>query len=264
MVWIVVAMAVAACNADSTGPVGAGSPPELPPLTSMAVDFSFFGAGGAGSAALGPDATMVGPNFTTASLSVLVAQVVAVAVLAVPTATFAAALQAGATYDDGVWHWRTEATTQGGTWSAHLSGTIQGADALWEMRVTSPSSATPPLQDFLWYSGVSKLDGSSGVWRMYDPASGAEALRIDWTHASAEAHALTINVTDSGAVEAGNYLMYEVDGDLRTIRYFDASEGTTIEVGWNATTGEGYIIAPSYNGGDKSCWDSAQNNVACA
>ena len=277
VVWgfaVVVAMTAAACDSESTGPGDPGAVPPLPPLSSMAVDFSSFNSGGSSGLASAADlsglvtgnsARAVGPNFTTASISLLLAEVVAVVVLAIPTAAFGAALQAQPSYDDGFWHWRTTTAAQGGTWSAHLSGTIQGADAIWEMRITSPSSATPSLEDFLWYGGVSELDGSSGVWRVYDPEGGGsnEALRIDWSHASAESHSLTITVTKPGAPDSGDYITYVVDGPLRTVSYFDASDGSMVEIGWNASTGEGYIIAPAYNGGTKSCWDTAQNNVIC-
>ena len=264
---IAIAATMVACASETTGPDASGDPPPLPPLTSMSVDFSLFdGAGGGpdGADVLANDAERVGANFTQAALRVLVAEVVAVAVLAVPTVTFGAALEAGAEYENGAWHWTTSATSEQGTWSVHLTGAIQAPDALWEMRLTSPPSFSPALDDFLWYAGVSKLDGSSGVWRIYDAASAGttEVLQIDWTHVSPEEHGLVFEVTQGPG--QGDSIRYARDGSVRTVFFYDASDGTTVEIGWDAETGEGYIIAPGWNGGARACWDGSQNDIACA
>ena len=269
MVLVALAAGLASCASDSTSPDDPADPPPLPPLASMAVDFSLFSGGGAGLAGAANASSVggvAGAHFSQAALRVFVAEIVAVVVLAVPVATFGAALQAQPTFNAGAWHWQTSANTPRGTWAAHLSGTVQGSDALWEMRITSPPSVSPALEDFLWFSGTSRRDGSSGDWRIFDggAASGTEVLRLDWTNVSPQDHTLTINVTGAGGPDQGDYVTYDVEGSTRTVIFHDASEGNTVEIGWNATTGEGFIIAPGYNGGVKSCWDSAQNDVACA
>lgn len=246
---------LAACSDDPTTPAD-GTPPPLPPVTTMSGDFSTFGSPSGGSAA--------GPHFNNAALRVFAAQVVTVVALAAPVATFAAAANNTPTFEsDGLWHWRFTAVHGGETFTAHLSGNVQGSDVVWDMQVTAPSH-DPPLQDFVWFGGQGRLDRTSGTWIFHDPAAPAasnDLLRIDWTHTSATDHGWT--ATALGGDGVGDVLTADVDGDDRLLTYMDDSEGTTVEIYWNAADGSGYIIAPGYNGGVKACWDSNQDNVVC-
>jgi len=249
--------ALAACGDDPVTPDNNnGTPPDLPPLTSMTGDFSIFGAPGGGEA--------VGPNFTNAALRVIAAQVVTVVALAVPVATFAAAANNTPTFEaDGLWHWRFTAVHLGQTHTAHLSGSVQGSDVVWTMEITSPSHV-PPLEDFVWFGGQGRVDRTSGTWTFYDPSmpsTSTALLRIDWTHVSATEHGWT--ATALGGDGVGDVFTADVDGDDHLITYMDASEQTTVEIYWNAADGSGYIIAPNYNGGLKACWDFNQDDVVC-
>jgi hypothetical protein len=47
------------------------------------------------------------------------------------------------------------------------------------------------------------------------------------------------------------------------VTYFDKSENSTLEISWDAATNAGYIIAPNYNNGQKSCWDNQLNDTTC-
>lgn len=257
-------IALTACNADSTAPIDPGPPPDLPPLTSMSGDFSIFGTPGAQQAKLAPEASTSSLNFANAAIRVLAAQVATVVVLAVPVATFAVAANNTPTFeDDGRWHWRFTTVQGGHTYTAHLTGEIQGGTVDWEMRITSPTHA-PPLDEFLWYDGQDHLDRTSGTWTFYDPASPAlstAVLRIDWTHVSATQHGW--DATALAGVANGDVFTANVDGDDRMITYLDASEQDFLEIYWNAADGSGYLIAPHYNGGIKACWDANQQDVTC-
>ena len=255
---------VAACDADSTSPIDPGPPPELPPLTSMSGDFSIFGDPGTQPAAPLAGADAPGLNFANAALRVLAAQVATVVVLAVPVATFAAAANNTPTYeDDGRWHWRFTTVQGGHTYTAHLSGAVQGSNVAWDMRITSPTHV-PPLEEFVWYGGQDRLDRTSGTWTFYDPAtpdSSTPVLGIDWTHVSSTEHGWEARALSG--VASGDIFTASVDGDDRMITYLDASEQDFMEIYWNAADGSGYLIAPHYNGGVKACWDSNQQDVAC-
>ncbi len=249
----------AACDTSPSGPGDApGTPPTLPSTASMDVQFGMFDGGGGGAEA-------VGVNFVTAGVTVAVAKALTVLHLALPTVVFAAAANNTPSFEsDGLWHWRYTASHQGQLWTAHLSGAVQGNDVVWDMRVTAPQ-ANPALNDFVWYSGRSRTDGTSGTWRFYDPrnpSASTELVRLDWTHQSNSVHGVTVSVV-SGP-NNGDQLVADTNGSERLVTFFDASNGNNVEIGWNAVTGAGYIIAPNFNGGLRSCWDSSQNDVACS
>lgn len=256
--------ALAACNSDSTSSKDPGTPPELPPLTSMSGDFSLFGTPEAQPAEPLSRAGESGLNFANAALRVLAAQVATVVVLAVPAATFAAAANSTPTYeDDNRWHWRFTTVQGGQTYTAHLTGNVQGTMVVWDMRITSPTHA-PPLDEFVWYGGQGMLDRTSGTWTFYDPSTPAlstAVLRIDWENGSDTQHGWEATAL-VGAAD-GDVFTASVDGNDRLITYMDASEHDFTEIYWNAGDGSGYLIAPNYNEGEKACWDSSQQNVAC-
>lgn len=256
--------ALTACTSDSTAPLDPGPPPELPPLTSMSADFSIFGTPNGLHAEPTANESASSLNFGNAAIRVLAAQVATVVVLAVPVATFAAAANSTPTFeDDNRWHWRFTTVQGGHTYTAHLSGAVQGSTVGWDMRITSPTHQ-PPLDEFVWYDGQGPLDRTSGTWTFYDPATPASSnavLRIQWTHASATEHGW--EATALAGEASGDVFTADVDGNDRMITYLDASESAFMEIYWNAADGSGYLIAPHYNGGVKSCWDANQQDVAC-
>jgi hypothetical protein len=255
--------ALAACS-DPTSLSDPGTPPELPALTSMSGDFSLFGTPESQQPEPSSRAAESSLNFANAAIRVLTAQVATVVVLAVPVATFAAAANSTPTFeDDHRWHWRFTTVQGGQTYTAHLSGNVQGDMVIWDMRITSPTHA-PPLDEFVWYDGESLLDRTSGRWTFRDPAnpaSSAAVLRIDWTYVSFAEHGW--EATALAGAASGDVFTASVDGDDRLITYLDASEQDFMEIYWNAATGSGYLIAPHYNGGVKACWDSNQMDVDC-
>ena len=258
---VLLAGGLVACDtSQGMGPDEPGSTPPLPATTSMAVDFSLFASGGGAANAAGTQL-----HFGNAALRVLAAQFVTVVHLAAPTAVFAVAANNVPSFEDGRWHWRYTTSYQGQPWSADLSGVVSGSDVNWDMRITAPNH-NPPLNEFLWYGGTSRVDGTSGTWRFYDPqsSSSSEVVRIDWEHQSLTDHSATITVTGSGLDNTGDRLTAEVDGASRYLTWFDASENATVDIFWDASTGSGYIMATGYNGGLKSCWDNNQNDVACS
>jgi hypothetical protein len=259
---VALALLTAACGSDN--PAEPGSAPALPPLGSMQADVSLFDAGGAAVSESAAAATAES-NFLTAALAVSVAKAATVLVMAVPVATFAAAASNTPVFEDNAFHWRYSVSQNGQTFMADLSGIGEGTESVWEMHV-SATGATPPLSNYLWYTGRAQLDGTSGVWHIFDAsqASSTEVLQIDWTHPAATDWTLTFTDVNPPSLTHNDQLDYESHGDQRVASYFDASAGATTEILWNASTHEGSIQAPGYNGGLKSCWDASLANVTCA
>ncbi|HEX9564767.1 MAG TPA: hypothetical protein VF981_12375 [Gemmatimonadaceae bacterium] len=253
--------AMAACS-DSSGPEDPGNPPTLPSVASMQADLTFFETQ---AAIISEQVTNPGTHFVAGALGVTVARFWTGVTMAVPVATWAAAASDSPEFQDGAWHWDYSVSENGQTFAANLTGAVEGSESVWEMRITA-SALNPPLDDYLWYTGRATLTGAEGEWHIFNaslPSTRTEVLAIDWTHPSASAWTLSFTNVLTGSAEFGDELSYEVNGDLRTVRFTDASAQTTAEVGWNHSTNAGYVLAPGYNSGLKSCWDTAFQNVAC-
>ena len=258
---LVLGLSVLACGDDPAEPIG--EPPELPPLASMQVEASLFDDV---HTVQGSTAPFQESHFLTATVAVTLARAVTIVVMAVPVATFAAAASNTPVFENDAFHWRYSVQANGQTFEADLSGRGEGTESIWEMRITS-SATSPPLDDFLWYSGRAALSGQAGEWHVFSaqqPSPGTEVLDIDWAHPSEDHWILTFTNVNPNAAETGDRLEYEVDGDVRVVRHLDSSAGAVTEISWNSATRAGYIQAPGYNGGERGCWDDAFANVACS
>lgn len=246
--------------------------PPLPPLASMELDLALFD----GEAQASPEVTSVldataatQQNFAAAALRVAVINGTVALVMAVPVATFAAAVSTSPVLgDDGRYHWVYTVQHGGQTFAADLAGFLDhgSQESVWEMRL-SVSGPSVVVEDFLWYDGRAAFGHGSGRWRIYDPSrpsTHTELLRVDWTRASEQEATLVFNNVAPGAQGSGDRLTYETSGEERTITFLDQSEGTTLEIGWSAVTSEGYLIAPLHNNGEKACWDAQREDVPCA
>ncbi len=262
MLWL------AACEKN---PTASKSPrPDLPPQSSMAVDLQAFNNNNAaGLSKTGAGQTAVGLHFVAARLTVGAINLAVLAHTSVPVLTFAAALsQPPALQDDAKWHWIYSVSNNAGQqFQADLAGWIDESAKVsrWKMRI-STTGLGAPLNNFLWYEGQAALNNSSGQWDIYDsaqPANSVKVVHIDWDRPSAGQATLKFTVVKPQVPENGDVLTYNVDGTGRMITLFDQSVNTTLDISWDAVTNAGYIIAPNYNNGQKSCWDSQLNDTTC-
>jgi len=229
----------------------------------MEADLSFFD-GAQESSSDGPTA-VPGPHFLTSAVAVTVARAATSLVMAVPVATFAAAVTTEPVFQNSAFHWVYSIQHEGASFQADLSGRLAGGDGVWEMRITTTGTA-PALTDFRWYTGRSAGNGSEGEWHVFDatqPSSAIEVLQIDWAHPTPTSWNLVFtNVNPSGG-QTDDRLEYEVAGDLRIVRYIDASASTTAIIQWDASTGEGFVESPGYNGGQRGCWNALFEDTPC-
>lgn len=239
--------------------------PALPPQSSITLDLGAFNQALAKGQA---DATAVGQNFITARLTVAVINLSVATILAVPTATFAAALsQQPVLKADGKYHWIFVVNDGAKSFQADLAGWIDvpATEAVFEMRITT-TGVTPALSNYLWYEGRAKLDNKTGYWEIYDalrPASAIKVLRIDWQAQDATHATLELAAVEPGVPTFGDKVTYNVNGASRSVIYKDASENSTVTIAWDETTKAGSISAPNYNGGNKACWDEKLDDVTC-
>jgi hypothetical protein len=260
MLWL------AACEKNPTA--SKSQKPDLPPQSSMVVDLNVFNNAAQLSNA-GADQTNAGLNFIAARLTVGAINLAVFAHMSVPVLTFAAALsQEPALKDDGKWHWvYSVSNASGQQFQADLAGWIDESAQVsrWEMRM-STTGLGAPLNNFLWYTGQASRNNGSGQWDIYDaaqPSNSVKVVHIDWDHPSTANATLKFTVVKPQVPENGDVLTYKAENSSRSVTYFDQSANSTLQIFWDEVTHAGYIIAPNYNNGQKSCWDSQLNDTTC-
>ncbi|MGE0159909.1 MAG: hypothetical protein AB7T31_10910 [Gemmatimonadales bacterium] len=253
---IVLGLVVAGCSDDGTD-IDATAP-TLPAAESMEMDLSFFESGGSPAPGRAPSA-VAGANWFAAAASVAVANLAVVVHTAIPLATWRAAAAQQPVQEDGQWHWRFSTQEDGQTYGGDLTGFVEDGDLIAEMRITASALG---LEDFLWYVGVAPVGGTTGTWTFYDPQSPSTVVgMIEWSHPGTLVW--TVSFEALAGSGDGDVLTYEVNGASRSVSFSDASEGTTVDIDWNASTHVGSITAPNFNGGVKACWDATLANTTC-
>lgn len=258
--WVLSLAVVAfAAGCGTTDLENDGDPPELPLEESMIFDTGTFPSANTASAASVARQSPSGTHHTAAAVGVVGINLTVLAITSVPRLTWAALVRRQPVLEDGQWHWRGSTEILGVTYSGDLAGYTDQGDVVAEVRISSPQ-----VSDFLWYDGRAPIGGTSGQWRVYDAAApGAQTVvsTIDWSHP--ESDEWTLDFSALAGDNPGDGLSYAVDGDARSVTWFDASEDETYGIRWDAVTGAGSITAAGYNGGVRSCWDSSLQNTAC-
>lgn len=283
-VMLIIALTAGCSNETATGP-GLSDAPELPPLSTMSIDLSFFESPDLSSAeieagsidrSLLTSAQGVKTNFLNAAVRVLFLDVVVYSALAEPVAAFAVAAHSIPQHQsDGSWLWTYLFVEDDREYGIYLFGKDEGEYIQWRMEVSS----TDPemlLDHFVWFDG--QVHDGHGYWQFYEPSElesgirpasafacatpGAESIRIDWEDIPEEGHRLVLLVNKAGDPAEGSTLEFYGSPSMGSVEFTDAAEGTTGEIVWFAD-GSGSIQWPDYNGGEKSCWDTMQNNIDC-
>lgn len=262
--FMALALMLAGCGDDN--PVESESPPELPPQSSMIMDFNDFQDGN--EAPLHPDGITTAQSrlhWGRSALLVGVWNIVLTVTLAVPVASFVAAFQnAPVRQGDGSWSW-TYSFNAGGTHTAVLNGKIVEADVQWKMTI----SKTGDYTNFEWYTGVSRLDGTEGTWTLnLDPDNPTPFLYIEWEHNYADSTA-SLKYTNiiPGNAENGAYIHYGITADTTYDLFYDIyGKGldNLTKIQWNYETKAGRIQDEHYySDTDWHCWDENLDDIDC-
>lgn len=234
-------------------------PPQLPPDSSMTMDFSAFGGGKAA-----PGLLLPGTHYINAATRVLLLDAAVIIALAPPAAVFKNARSVTPVpQDDGSWLWSYTSIFLGIEYEANLTGWLAGNQVAWSMRITTDSLKTP-LEDFKWYEGESALDNKSGTWRFFDAANSDESNQIgtiEWSVQDVDKAEIVFSNTNPKDPNFGDTLLYSIEGTTALISFYDASEDLTGEIEWDIETIAGSIKVPYYNNGERAYWDEEKQNV---
>lgn len=237
--------------------------PELPPVESLAMDFSNFASPPAGMKST--EAGYV--NFVLSYTTVSFWSASAMLVTALPVAAYTHALAQTPEYlGDNIWEWSFEFQHNSLTYLATLTGERLNDEEFSMDMVISPASM--PEEGVRWFDGVIRYDHTSADWTVYREGS-IEVLEIAWNkdYETQEAD-LTYTYTEAGQEETGSYIMWEYrPGEVYDAAYtISMSRGMT-SIEWNLSTIEGRVKAPAYFEDEEwHCWDSLAsglNDIAC-
>lgn len=257
----IAAMMTLGCN-DATAP--GDEPPEIPPLNSLFVDFSDFTSNPLQVAAV-PSAEAAGPNWGRAAVVVGVWNVALTVTLAVPVAAFVVSFTQQPEGSEGAWVWSYDFMALGVQHHARLEASPVPTGIRWEMYITKDGEFT----DFLWFSGESNLQGTSGTWSLnMNPSEATSFIDIEWNQtAGRETFDTRFTNVITGAPENGSYIFHGVTEDPvydAFYQVYGVVNDNLTEIEWNRTTKEGRTRDPLYFGdSDWHCWNSALNDVAC-
>ena len=250
---------LAGCIENAAESENGDTPPELPPDSSMTMDFSAFGYG-----KLAPSAAMSQKNFNAAAGRVLILDLGVIIILAPPAALFKAAQTTTPILQpNGSWLWEYKVKFLGQEYEANLTGRLQGFKTVWSMKVTNLALPNP-LDNFEWYYGEAALDNRSGEWHFFDPATPEEAnevLVLEWSVKNNGDGGIMLSNTNERGEGFGDELSYSVDGTTATVEFFDNSENLTAFIEWDLITIAGCIRVPGYNGGKLACWNENKQDI---
>jgi len=237
--------------------------PELPPVEALMMDFSFFNEGGPQK----KSAVASYNNFVYAGSSVLTWNIIALSVVVLPAAAYAEAFNHEAVYlGENSWQWAYSATANQSTYFVNLvSKRISNEEFTLKMIVNK--SGQDGFENFTWFEGTVRYDGTSATWNLYESPSVADpVLNIIWEKDfEQDLYVLKYSYVKPSTDLTGSYIEHGITEDPVFDAYYTVSVPTgIINIEWNRTFKSGRVKAPE-NFGDAlwHCWDENFLDVTC-
>jgi hypothetical protein len=253
---------VGGCSSDPSTPDPAAQAPTLPDPGRLVPDLDFFDAAATLEAApLEKDAASKA-HFVNAYLRVVVVDALTRLVLAPPVTAFAVALHTvPSPQPDGSWLWVYTWVNGDEEAQIRLRGHDAGAYVQWELRVTT-EGLEPALDDVLWFEGRTAREGAEGQWSFHDHelAGNPVVAELAWGD-DASGEYLTLAAV--AGPDAGDTLTYRHAAPHCSVVFVDGSGDLVHDIRWNEADGSGSLQVPDYNGGERACWDTHQDDTDC-
>jgi hypothetical protein len=260
MLILVIFLIFFACkDENSTDPVD--NKPEMPPISSMQMDFDSFPESETLSKITGNN------SWGWAWLHGVAWKTVISAGMVIPVAAFAESFNhEPVQQEDGRWLWEYNFAPFGGAnHTASLYGSVDNDGINWEMYISKESQ----FADFLWFSGESDIFGTEGTWTFYDnPNNPSTLFGIEWQRNKEESTGsikFTNIIPDHN--ENGGYINYGVVSDPIYDAFFEIynkKEENYIYIKWNRETHQGRVQdAKHFGDSEWRCWDESLQDVVC-
>jgi hypothetical protein len=242
-----------------------GVAPALPPAESLTIDFSNFSSMKKSDSFL-PDLKGTNNSFWEFAASVAIQwKSIITTTLAVPVASFKLAVDQDPVFlSNKTWQWSYSVSPADVTYKARLTGQISSSDIIWTMYITAEGTGGFP--EFVWFTGKSKVDGTSGQWIFNQSSTVPEALlQIDWTKSGSSVGDVKYTYVKNNDSKKTSYIEYGLITGPRNafynIHYYDGTEFSDVNVEWNTTTFDGRVKCSTYLLGSWYCWDSNKINL---
>jgi hypothetical protein len=247
-----------------------GDPPALPPQESMAIDFSNFDIQKKSGETVSVQKGTENSNWEFAAGVAGIWKLILNTTLVVPVTSFKLATdQVPVFLSKNNWQWSYSVTVATVTYKARLTGEIRSSDVAWKMYIAREGTGSYP--EFVWFEGISKLDGTGGQWILNQSSQSPTAiLQIDWTKTGNSVGLIKYTYVKTADVFKTSYIEYGLTTSslnaYYTIHYYNSSllKFSDVNVEWNTTTHNGRVKCLDYLGDTGwHCWDANKINVTC-
>jgi len=221
--------------------------PELPPVSSMVMDFSDFQSDDQ-SAKKSTEATY--DNWSHAVGNVFAWNLITAFTMAVPVTVYSAMLDQTPVYlGNNEWQWNAVTTFGNSSYTGKLIGKrISNEEFTMEMYITAAGIIN--YTDFLWFEGTVRYDHTHGLWTLnYNPDEPVELMSAEWNKDfETEAFNMKYTYLTSDSTEAGNWIEYDynpANTDYNS-SYTISGSDNTINIEWNNINKNGRIKDPVF------------------
>ncbi len=236
----------------------------VPPTESMLMDFSNFQLRAKKSAAA--DTTKLDYNWTASALAVGVWNEIIYLDLAVPVAAFRESFShPGVLKSNNNWNRAFSVANEGVTYNCRLEGIVNNTTTNWKMYISKVGGLGTNYTDFVWFTGTSANDGSSGTWYLNrSPAlNGRQYLNISWVKNTS----LKYTLVDPLETGAGNYIEFKSINEAGLDAQFlinTSNHAYDAAIQWSKANRNGRVKCENwYNNLNWHCWGVNYVNAIC-
>jgi len=237
--------------------------PELPPVESMLMDFSYFDDG------VPHDKKAVSSyfNYGYSVVNIGLFSLAAATNIVIPVAVYAEAFNHEAVYlGDNSWQWLYSVTVNQITYTSKLvSNRISNEEYTLKMFVSK--SGLEGFEDFKWFEGTIRYDLTSANWTVYEsPEVSWPVAGISWTMDWEKGlYTLKYNCLKPDSDLHGAIIEYGITENVPFEAYYDITfPSNSIHIEWNKTTKAGHVKSPSYYAdANWYCWDENLADAVC-
>lgn len=214
-----------------------GDPPQLPGLSSMTIDFSYFNTSKSatkGTTYYFTKAAEIAATWTNLISQSLTTPIAAINSLAGQNAS------SGSFVEGNTWKWTFSAANS----TIEAVGVVGASSVAW----------TVTIDDFAWVTGTSSTDGTSGTWNIQESASNAtKILQIDWsTNGTIKYTSGNNNITFAPSATDATAYSSSLNG----------SHGTnTFSIEWKTSAGGRIKYPAEFSDNEWRAWNAEKANI---
>ncbi len=255
----------------SSGCVKEQPVPDLPPSQSFVLEIDNIWK--TSPAPIENSGILSKSNFVFAAATIYWWNTVLTVQMVVPFAAFVESFNHEPIWDKTAqsWVWSYSIDIHNTTYTAELFAETVTDKVNWTMYV----SKTDGYTDFLWFTGTSQTDNSSGSWTINnDPDSSNKDdgsiipfLYIQWNINDDGTSEITYTIIEEESADNGNYIKYGIIDDPDLNAFYDIFriwEDNVVSIKWNTTLHYGRILSMlHFQDPYWHCWNESQENIAC-